>query len=161
VGAVGARLAFPGGSIRHAGYVVGVASGAVHAFWGFPAGHPGYWDFARVERNCSAVSGDCLMVRREAFLEAGGFDPAFPDALADVDLCLRLRDRGLRVVWTPHSVLRLQVPRAEAGPLAASPGGTAVARLRARWPRLFAEGDPFYSPHLTRAGWDFRFDPAD
>jgi hypothetical protein len=159
VGAVGARLEFADGSVRHAGYVVGVEPGAVHAFWGFPGDHPGYWDFARVERNVSAVSAECLMIRRELFLEAGGFDPAFSDSLADVDLCLGLGKRGLRVIWTPHARLQLDVPRERAGPHAAEPNAEVTRRLREKWPEVFAAGDPFYSPHLTRAGWDFSFAP--
>jgi GT2 family glycosyltransferase len=161
VGAVGARLQFGDGSVRHAGYVVGVEQGAVHAFWGFPRGHPGYWDFARVERNCSAVSGECLTIRRDLFLEEGGFDAAFGDSLADVDLCLRLRKRGLGVVWTPHATLSLQVPRERAGPGAADPTDEAAKRLREKWPEVFSVGDPFYSPYLTRTGWDFGFAPPD
>ncbi len=114
-----------------------------------------------MERNCSAVSGECLMIRRDVFLEAGGFDTAFADALADVDLCLRLRRRGLRVLWTPHATLRLDVPREQAGPRAADPKGEATKRLREKWPEVFGRGDPFYSPHLTRTGWDFSFAPRD
>ena len=160
IGAVGARLQFPDESVRHAGYVVGVDPGAVHAFWGLPGDHPGYWDFARVERNCSAVSGECLMIRRDLFLEEGGFDTAFGDALGDVDLCLRLRKRGLHVLWTPHAALRLQVPRERAGPQAADPKAEVTKRLRDKWPEVFAVGDPFYSAYLSRAG-DFSFAPRD
>lgn len=160
VGAVGARLLGAEGAVRHAGYVVGTTGGALHAFWGFPADHPGYWDFARVERNCSAVSGECLMMRRGEFLEAGGFDPSFADALADVDLCLRLGERGLRVVWTPHATLKLAVSREQAGPHAAAAESEAARRFRRRWPSLFERGDPFYNPHLTRTGWDYGLAPT-
>jgi O-antigen biosynthesis protein len=99
------------------------------------------------------------MMRREVFLEAGGFDPSFGDGLADVDLCLRLRERGRRVVWTPHATLKLAVSREQAGPYAALPESEATKRFRTRWPHLFDRGDPFYNPHLTRTGWDYSLAP--
>ena len=59
------------------------------------------------------------------------------------------------MVWTPYVTLRLDVSPEQAGPEEGASAAEATSRLRSRWPDMFAAGDPFYSPHLTRAGWDF------
>ena len=73
-GAVGPRLINPGGTIEHAGLVLGVNGIAQSAFRGFPAEHPGVNRQLQMTRNYSAVSGACLLMRREVFQEIGGFD---------------------------------------------------------------------------------------
>ena len=95
VGAVGARLLNPGGTVEHAGIVVGVNGIAQPAFRGFPAEHPGTNRQLQVTRNCSAVSSACMLTRRDVFEQAGGFDESLSGALADVDLCLKMPTRGL------------------------------------------------------------------
>ena len=60
---------------------------------------------AHVARNVSAVTGAVLMVRRAVFEEVGGFDERIAVALDDVDLCLRIRERGYRIVYTPEATL--------------------------------------------------------
>ena len=74
VGAVGARLINPNGTIEHAGLVLGVNGIAQSAFHGFPAEHPGVNRQLQMTRNYSAISGACLLMRREVFQEIGGFD---------------------------------------------------------------------------------------
>ena len=74
VGAVGARLINPNGTIEHAGLVLGVNGIAQSAFHGFPAEHPGVNRQLRMTRNYSAITGACFLMRREVFQEIGGFD---------------------------------------------------------------------------------------
>jgi GT2 family glycosyltransferase len=154
VGAVGSRLLFPNRTLQHAGVIVGIQGKAGHAFWGFPADHPGYYDFARVIRNYSAVTAACLMTRRAVFQEIGGFDEAFDISYNDVDLCLRLRQRGYLVVYTPYASLyhHQSASRGAYDPVA---DRKYEELLRARWPRLFEDGDPYYNPHLTLSDFDF------
>jgi GT2 family glycosyltransferase len=153
VGAVGARLLFPSGELQHAGSVVGIQGKAAHAFWGFPGDHPGYYDFARVVRNYSAVTGACLMTRKDVWQEVGGFDEAFALSYNDVDLCLRIRERGYWIIYTPYATLRHH-QSASRGPYDAKIDAVFEQRLRERWGNVI-ECDPFYNPHLTRQGFDF------
>lgn len=154
VGAVGARLLFPNRTIQHAGVVVGIHGKAGHVFWGFPGDTPGYYDFARVIRNYSAVTGACLMTRRAVFEELGGFDEAFAVSYNDVDLCLRIRDRGYLVVYTPYAVL-YHHQSASRGAYDPEKDRKYEELLRERWQRVFEEGDPYYHPHLTLSDFDF------
>lgn len=102
VGAVGAKLIFRDGTLQH--------SGIVYTKDRFGPAHQKMRDsgqdaFGDVVRNYSAVTAACMMMRRDLFLEVGGFDPAFAVAFNDVDLCLRLREAGYLVVYTPYAVL--------------------------------------------------------
>ena len=75
-------------------------------FTGVPQGHAGYFNRAYLQQNCSAVTGACLLVRKEVFEEAGGFDETnLAISFNDVDFCLRLRAAGLQNVWTPYANL--------------------------------------------------------
>ena len=153
VGAVGARLLFPNRTLQHAGVIVGIQGKAGHAFWGFPADHPGYYDFARVIRNFSAVTAACLMTRRAVFEEMAGFDEAFDVSYNDVDLCLRLRERGYLVVYTPYAVL-YHHQSASRGAYDPEKDRKYEDLLRERWSHVI-ENDPYYNPNLTLSGVDF------
>lgn len=154
VGAVGVKLLYPDGRIQHAGVVVGIFGNAGHAFRGLDGSARHYFDLPDVIRNVSAVTGACLLVRAEVFQSVGGFDDAgLPIDFNDIDLCLRLRQRGYRVLYTPHAVLRhheglsKQRRRVRAAPAAAM-------LMRSRWYDVIA-ADPFYSLNLTRRTEDY------
>jgi hypothetical protein len=107
VGAVGAQLWYPNNLIQHAGVVMGIYGNCSHAFKGVPGELPHYYfDFPNLIRNCSAVTGACLLVAREKFFEAGAFDEVnLAVAFQDVDLCLKLLELGYRNVYTPYAKL--------------------------------------------------------
>jgi GT2 family glycosyltransferase len=105
VGAVGARLMNAGGTVEHAGIVVGVNGTAQPAFRGFPVEYPGANRQLQVTRNCSAVSSACMLTRREVFQRAGGFDEKLSGEFADVDLCLKIQRAGHLIVYTPFPKL--------------------------------------------------------
>ena len=146
-GAVGPRLINPGGTIEHAGLVLGVNGIAQSAFRGFPADHPGVNRQLQMTRNYSAVSGACLLVRREVFQQVGGFDEQLSGPFADVDLCLKMRGAGYLILYTPlaklcwHAVLDKSDVRSE-------------AVIRERWSHVL-ESDPYYNPNLSRERADF------
>ncbi|MCM3754839.1 glycosyltransferase, partial [Bacillus licheniformis] len=106
IGAVGAKLLYGDGFVQHAGVVMGIGGFASHAHRLYPATHPGYAGRARLVQNFSAVTGACLVMRRDVFHAVDGFDEDnLPVAFNDVDLCLRVREAGYRVLWTPYAVL--------------------------------------------------------
>jgi GT2 family glycosyltransferase len=99
--AVGAKLLYPNGTVQHAGVVFGQDGYPHHLYAGFPADHPA----VNHSRPLQAVTAACLMVRREAFEAAEGFDGGFLNSLEDVDLCLRLAEEGGEVDYCHEAVL--------------------------------------------------------
>ena len=155
VGVVGAKLVDPDDRIQHAGVVLGLFGAAGHAFRGCSSERRVYRDFPDLVRNVSAVTGDCLLIRSDLFFDLGGFDEAGLGAAAGqaLDLCLRVQQRGLRVLYDPHAVLRHHAAAARApGPLGFTPEerDTLGARFGDRLLR-----DPFYSPNLATDAEDY------
>jgi GT2 family glycosyltransferase len=152
VGAVGAKLLYSDDTLQHAGVVLGIHNGPAHYLRRFPRSSAGYGGRLAVVRELSAVTGACLMIRKEVFAEIGGFDEAFVIAFNDVDLCLQLGQKGYRVLWTPHSELyhfeygtrgRDDTPEKQARDAAE------LLLFRLKWADRLEHGDPYYSPNLT------------
>jgi GT2 family glycosyltransferase len=150
VGVVGAKLLYADGSIQHAGAVIGTCGTAGHAFRRLPASHGGYFGLAQVTRNVSAVTGACMMVRREVFEALGGFDESYAVAYSDIDFCLTALQRGHRVIYTPHAAL-FHHECATRGALDPPPDRW---RFQERW-ECFLADDPHYNPNLSRRLEDF------
>ena len=148
VGAVGARLLNPNGTIEQAGTVVGVNNTAQRAFHAFQADHPGTNRQLQVTRNCSAVSSACMLSRREVLQQTGGFDESLGGTLADVDLCLKMRRAGHLIVYTPFAKLCWR----EAPSDEIDVKGEAI--MRERWADVL-QSDPYYNPNLSRERADF------
>jgi GT2 family glycosyltransferase len=98
---VGARLLYPTGAVQHAGVAIGQDGYPHNLYAGFPPDHPAV---AR-SRRLQAVTGACMLVRREAFEAAGGFDPGFLNSLEDVDLCLRIGEAGGEVHYCAEAIV--------------------------------------------------------
>jgi glycosyltransferase involved in cell wall biosynthesis len=151
VGAVGLRLLYPDDTVQHAGIVVGVGGIAEYAFRGSPAEVPGVCRQLQATRNYSAVTGACLLTRRDVFEEVGGFDEeCLPVHFNDVDLCLKMRRAGYSIVYTPFARLYHHESRVRSQPvepLEANP-------MRERWAQVL-ERDPYYNPNLSRERADF------
>ena len=105
VGAVGPLLLYPDGSVQHAGVVLGARGTADHVMRRFPADADGYAGSLSCPREVSAVTGACLAIRRDAFVRVGGWNELYATHYQDVDLCLRLRRAGLRIIFTPDARL--------------------------------------------------------
>jgi GT2 family glycosyltransferase len=154
IGAVGCKLLYKDGSIQHAGVVLGMSPDrntgiAGHIFRGFSYEDPGYFGAINVVRNYSAVTAACMLISRRIFEEVGGFNEELAVCYNDVDLCLRLGERGYRIVYTPF---------AELFHFESVTRGSAVdikeARyMLARWGDLIKR-DPFFSPNLTLADYN-------
>ncbi|HAI6880448.1 TPA: glycosyltransferase [Escherichia coli] len=106
VGVVGAKLYYGNGLIQHAGDAVGPGGCADHFHNGLSANDPGYQRRAVSAQELSAVTAACLLTHKELYLALGGLDETnLPIAFNDVDYCLRVRDAGWRVIWTPFAEL--------------------------------------------------------
>ncbi|HEX9962969.1 MAG TPA: glycosyltransferase, partial [Pyrinomonadaceae bacterium] len=147
IGAVGAKIYSPDEKIRHAGIVLGVNNLIGFAHRGLPKDGGGYFQRAQIINNFSAVSGVVAM-RREVFESLGGFDAEnFPNGLFDVDFCLRLREKNLRVVFTPYVEL-LQTSDSSTETVLKQKEAFEIENFRTRWKNLI-ENDPFYNPNLS------------
>lgn len=146
VGAVGALLLYPNNTIQHAGVLIGVGGIAIHAFEGLPKDNPGYKGLVQQVRECSAVTGACLMIKKSLFDQVGGFDEHFAYSFNDVDICLRLREKGYAIIYTPHAVLyhhgTSTRPYTE--------DEKEIVYFVKRWHDMILKGDPYYDQTLSR-----------
>ncbi len=136
VGAVGARLLFPDGRVQHEGVFVGCGSGLAGHL-----DHGGYFGLGECVRNVSAVTAACMLVKTTAYEEVGGLDKELSVAYNDVDFCLKLREKGYEVIYTPYAQL------------AHHEGGTRGHRHPEENERLFRTRwadyrDPYYNPNF-------------
>ena len=163
VGAVGAMLYYPDGSIQHAGVVLGVGGVANHAFARQPRGYPGHGARALVSQNLSAVTGACLFVRRELYEQVGGLDESLAVAFNDIDFCLRLRELGMRNLWSPFTdIVHHESASRGAEDTAAKKSRfeREVALMHARWGDALYD-DPAYNRNLSlnSVNFDLAFPP--
>jgi GT2 family glycosyltransferase len=149
VGAVGAKLLFEDGRLQHAG-VTFVDRVPLHHFYAAPGDYPGYWHGNLLIRNYSAVTGACVLVRKSDYEAVGGFDPAFPLNYNDIDMCLKLRRLGKRIIYQPHAILSHFESASKDGIFQEE-----IDRFVARWGNEFA-CDPYYNPNLTKVHGDYR-----
>ena len=154
VGAVGAKLLYPDGRIQHAGVIMGLYDNCGHAFKGLDGSSCWYFDFSDVIRNVSAVTGACLLTRADVFWSVGGFDEThFAVAFNDVDLCLKISNAGLRVLYTPHAMLYHHEAFSKTSKDLV-PHPQEVEAMRLKWEGVI-DRDPYYSPNLTRNDEDY------
>jgi len=153
VGAVGGKLLDRDGNVHQAGLVLGQGGTVGPAFQGLPAQALGYMGQLWLERNCQAVGVQCLMVRRDLFIEAGGFDadPLLAPWI-DADLCLRLSRGGYLNVWTPYARLLLDE---QSQPM---PSAEQADALYARWLPQLAHDAAYNGNFSLRAGESFSLD---
>ena len=164
VGAVGARLWYPNGTLQHGGVLLGLGGVANHAFPGLSRGGEGYFRRAWLSQNCSAVTGACLAVRKELFVRVGGFDEEnLPVSFNDADLCLRLSALGFATVWTPYANL-IHHQSASRGHRRDTKDVALFRReagyMRDKWGRELIS-DPFYNPNLSLQlpGYELSYPP--
>ncbi|RZL92342.1 MAG: glycosyltransferase [Variovorax sp.] len=160
VGAVGARLWYPGMALNHGGVILGVGDVAGHSHRNMPIGREGYCGRAGLIQSLSAVSGTCLASRKTLYQQMGGLDAIhLQEAFADVDFCLRLREAGLRSLWTPYAEL---IRHASVGwarmlsPKARKRHRQDAAYMHGRWGAAL-QNDPAYNPNLTLQVEDFSY----
>ena len=147
VGVVGPKLLYPDGSVQHAGIVIGLEGHASHVFMGVKSDIYTPYGYVDWMRNVSAVTGACMMVRRDVFEKVGGFDESLTLAFGDVDLCLRIIDAGYRIVYTPDVQLIHYEGRSRGKYI---PKQDFLAK-KEYFREKIRQGDPYYNPNLSRA----------
>ncbi|MBE9041711.1 glycosyltransferase [Oscillatoriales cyanobacterium LEGE 11467] len=162
IGAVGGLLLYDDDRIQHAGVIMGIGGIAGHSHRMFPKDTPGYVCQVKTVANYSAVTGACLMCRRDVFEEVGGLDESLVVAYNDVDFCLKLVDRGYRNIYLPHVVLYHYESKSrgyEDTPEKLARQAKEGAVICQRW-RKYVENDPCYNPHLTKGLEDYSINLA-
>lgn len=155
VGIVGIKLMYPNGLVQHGGVVLGVGGIADHAHRGLRSDEPGYMWRAVCAQEISAVTGACMLCRRKAFEAVGGFDEAaLAIAFNDVDLCLKVRAAGYRIIWTPATLAEHSESLSRGSDFRPDQRVRFFHEdhvMRQRWGKAL-DRDPFYNPHFSRLG---------
>jgi GT2 family glycosyltransferase len=151
VGAVGPLMLYPNNTIQHGGVILGLGGVADHAHKHLLRGQFGYFGRAGLDQDLSCVTAGCMVIRREVFEGVGGFDERFEIAFNDVDLCIRIRHAGWRIIWTPASTVyhleSVSLGRHDS-PERAANFAEEVQMMRNLW-GSYLDNDPYYSPNLS------------
>ena len=162
VGAVGARLYYEDGSIQHAGIVVGICDLAANMLTGLPRGVHAYFGKDCLIQNVSAVTGACLFSRRSIYEEVGYMDEEnFKVAFNDVDFCLKIREKGYKIIYNPYIELwhyESKTRGYEDTPEKAKRFENECNNYKKKWKETLKKGDPYYNINLslTTAQYDIR-----
>lgn len=162
VGAVGVKLIYPDNTIQHAGCVIGIGGIAGHMFVDMPANRTGYLHKASILQDMSAVTAACMMMKRTAFEEAGGFTEKLSVAFNDVDLCLKVRKNKKLIVYDPY----VELYHMESKTRGAEDSTEKVRRfqeeieyMRCQWIDILKNGDPYYNKNLSLTKWNYSLRP--
>jgi glycosyltransferase involved in cell wall biosynthesis len=165
VGAVGCKLIYPNNTIQHAGVILGITGTpglpgvAGHSHKHLPNESRGYFHRPHMIQNFSAVTAACMMVRKDVFEEVGGFEEKLGIAFNDVDLCLKIRQKGYLIVYTPYAELyhHESLSRGYEDNLEKQKRFSGEVRyMGEKWGKIIDQGDPYYNPNLSLEHEDFR-----
>ncbi len=151
---VGAKLLYPDNTIQHGGLILGINNLAGSCCKCFPIHDNGYFNFLSIIKNCSAVTAACMLIRKKVFEEVGGFDEEnFRISFNDVDLCLRVREKGYLIVYTPYALLYHWESKTR-GYNNNPRERIEEENLRKKWKHIL-RNDPYYNPNLTLTREDY------
>ena len=154
VGITGPQLLYRDGKVQHAGMFLANNGIGRHAFRFAASDDPCYFGLALTQRNVMAVTGACMLVRRDTFERLGRFDEAHQIVNNDLDFCLRAHRAGLLTVFTPYASLI----HYELASRANLKDVFDLTHFNAAWKTTFAAGDPYFNPRLSRHADDYRPD---
>lgn len=157
IGVVGALLYYPNNKIHHAGLIVEHGDMKIFCPKYIRKDSHGYFRRMKIIQNLSAVSSVCMMTKKAIFEEVGGFDEYFSPAYSDIDYCLKIREKGYLVVYTPYSELYHH----ESKNMVHKNNSEKKKRLKneqeiiyGKWKHLMNNGDPYFNPNLKFYGED-------
>ncbi len=158
IGCVGAKLYYSNGQIQHAGIILSEHNIAMHGHRYFDGDADGYHGRLKLVQNYSAVTGACLVVRKDVYEQVGGLNEKhLAVAYNDVDFCLKVREAGYRNLWTPYAELyhhESMSRGSDDSPKQRRRLNKEAAYMRKRWGAELAN-DPCYNPNLTPLKEDF------
>jgi len=158
IGVVGCKLLYPNRTIQHGGIITGILGVAGHSHKYYPADSSGYFNRLQTIQNISAVTGACLVVRRELYENAGGLEEQLEVAFNDVDFCLRIQKLGYRNLWTPYAKLIHHESLSRGNddtPEKEEHFNNEKGFMLKRWGDVLKR-DPYYNPNLTLQDEDFK-----
>lgn len=161
VGASGAMLYYGDKTIQHAGVIIGMGGFAAHALWSLTDRDEKYYPFSLCEREVSAVTGACLMVRKSVYQEVGGMDEDFVVALNDIDFCLKIRAAGYKILFNPYAKLYHYESKSrgyEDTEEKQERFQSEITKLQTKWEQEIKAGDPYYNQNLTLHRADYSMD---
>ena len=161
-GIVGVRLYFPDDTIQHAGIIVGMGGCAGSLFVGMNRKRTGYMHKAALVQDLSAVTAACMMVKREAFEAAGGFEESLAVAFNDVDFCLKVRRAGYLVVYNPYAELyhyESKTRGLEDSPEKQRRFQSEIEYMRCHWLDILKKGDPYYNRNFSLKDCNYSIRP--
>jgi glycosyltransferase involved in cell wall biosynthesis len=158
VGAVGARLWYPNRTLQHGGVIIGLRGVAGHSHKHIPNKNAGYFGRACLQQSFSAVTGACMVIHRQLYLDVGGLNQnQLTVAFNDIDFCLKLREKGLRNIWTPYAELyhHESISRGyEDTREKKARFQKECSYMKKKWDHIIRY-DPAYNPNLTLESDDF------
>lgn len=161
VGAAGAMLYYADKTIQHGGVIIGMGGFAAHALWSLTDRDERYFPFSLCEREVSAVTGACLMVRQSVYDEVGGMGEDFAVALNDIDFCMKIRAAGYQILWNPYARLFHYESKSRGYEDTAEKQARfqrEIDRFQEKWKHEIECGDPYYNPNLTLHRADYSMD---
>lgn len=161
VGAAGAMLYYGDGTIQHAGVILGMGGFAAHALWSLTDRDETYYPFSLCEREVSAVTGACLMVRREVCEEVGGMGEEFVVALNDIDFCMKIRKAGYKILFNPYAKLYHYESKSRGYEDTVEKQARfqkEIDAFQTKWQKEIEAGDPYYNRNLTLHRADYSMD---
>jgi GT2 family glycosyltransferase len=152
VGAVGAKLYYADDRLQHGGVILGIGGAAAHPYKSAPRNTLGYFGRLQLTHSLSCVTAACIAIRREVYDQIGGFDEEhLAVALNDVDFCIRLREAGYKIIWTPRAELYHYESVSRGSDMTPKESARFSAEkqyMRAKWSEIL-DNDPCYNPNLS------------
>ncbi len=148
VGVVGSKLYYPDNTIQHAGIIIGIQGTAGHILKNMPKQKKAYFGRQGYVQNFSSVTGACLFTKKSIYEEVGGMDENFAVAFNDIDLCLKIREKGYWIVWTPYIELKHYESKSrgyENTPQKQERFQNETAKFQEKWKKQLQQGDPFFN----------------
>ena len=160
----GQRLYYEDKSIQHAGIIVGLSGIAGNMLVNLPYGEHAYFGREAATRNVAAITGACLLCRKELYEEVGYMDENdFGVAFNDVDFCLKLLERGYRNVYIPYVELYHYESKTRGYEYSKEKEARfdkECEKFKNRWKEFLEKGDPYYNPNfsLDTCNYDIKID---